>query len=105
MGLEPYLRSNNADSPAALEAGTPAIQGMAGGHSLWWQWTAPEDATVEIDTSGTLGGRFPGGSTYPTLLGVYTGTSLSSLALVASSADFGTEPLEGQNGAKGPIPR
>ncbi len=101
-GLDPYTRSNNADSAATPEQGTPQIQGMAGGHSLWWQWTAPENATVEIDTSGTNGGAyFTGGSTYPTLLGVYTGTSLASLSPVpgGSSADYGTEPLEGGGSA------
>jgi outer membrane protein assembly factor BamB/subtilisin family serine protease/septal ring-binding cell division protein DamX len=98
-GLDPYTRSNNADSPAALEGGTPVIAGVAGSHSLWWQWTAPEDATVEIDTSGTLGGLIPGGSTYPTLLGVYTGGSLGSLALVGGDANFGTDPLEGGGGS------
>jgi outer membrane protein assembly factor BamB/subtilisin family serine protease len=99
VGLDPYTRSNNADSPASLEAGTPTIAGVAGGHSLWWQWTAPEDAMVEIDTSGTNGGQFAtGGSTYPTLLGVYTGSSLSSLSLVQGNADFNTEPLEGGGG-------
>ncbi len=94
-GLDPQTRSNNADSPAALEPGTPQIAGASGSHSLWWQWTAPEDATVEIDTSGTSGGAFPGGSTYPTLLAVYTGGSLGSLSLVQSSASYAMEPLEG----------
>jgi outer membrane protein assembly factor BamB/subtilisin family serine protease len=95
VGLDPYTRSNNADSPAALEPGTPEIAGVAGSHSLWWQWTAPEDATVEIDTSGNAGGTIIGGSTYPTLLGVYTGGTLDSLALVQGSANSGTERLEG----------
>lgn len=95
VGLDPYTTTNNADSPGALESGTPPIAGIAGGHSLWWQWTAPENATVEIDTSGTSGGEFPGGSTYPTLLGVYTGTSLSSLAPVASNANYGEDTMEG----------
>jgi len=93
-GLDPYTCTNNADSPAALEAGTPQIAGTAGSHSLWWQWTAPEDATVEMDTSGTGGGQYPGGSTYPTLLAVYTGTSLGALTPVAGNANFGTEPME-----------
>jgi outer membrane protein assembly factor BamB/subtilisin family serine protease len=94
VGLDPYTRSNNADSPAALEGATPSL-GSGAGHSLWWQWTAPEDATVEIDTSGTAGGIFPGGSTYPTALGVYTGSSLGSLTPVASNSNFGTEPPVG----------
>ena len=97
-GLDPYTRSNNVDSPAALESGTPAITGGTGtpGHSLWWQWTAPENASVEIDTSGTEGDQlFTGGSTYATLLGVYTGTSLGSLTAVGTSASFATEVPEG----------
>ena len=94
VGLDPYARSNNADSPAAPEAGTPALASGTG-HSLWWQWTAPENAEVEIDTSGTGGGVYPGGSSYPTALGVYTGSSLGSLTSVASSGTFGVEPQEG----------
>jgi len=101
VGLDPYTRSNNADSPLALEAGTPQLVSGAG-HSLWWQWTATEDAKVEIDTSGTGGGLYPGGSTYATALGVYTGTSLGSLSLVGSSLNFGTEPLEQGQGATVP---
>jgi outer membrane protein assembly factor BamB len=100
VGLDPYTRSNNADSPEALEAGTPQIANTAGGHSLWWEWTAPEAATVEIDTSGTAGGQdLTGGSTYPTLLGVYTGAALGSLVLVEGSANYSTEPLEGGGGS------
>ncbi len=104
-GLDPFTRSNNVDTPLALEAGTPAIPGGsgAGGHSLWWQWTAPENASVEIDTSGTNGGQyFTGGSTYATLLGVYTGSGLGSLATVAQNATYGTEPLEGSPGTMVP---
>jgi outer membrane protein assembly factor BamB len=101
VGLDPYTRSNNTGSPAALESGTPAIPNTTGtlGHSLWWSWTAPENASVEIDTSGTQGGKlFTGGSNYSTALAVYTGTSLGSLSSVASNGTFSTEPLEGGNG-------
>jgi subtilisin family serine protease/outer membrane protein assembly factor BamB len=93
-GPDPYTRSNNADTPLTPEAGTPVLAAGAG-HSLWWQWTAPENATVEIDTSGTGGGQVTGGSSYATALGVYTGSGLGSLATVATSLDFGTEPVEG----------
>ena len=101
VGLDPYTRSNNADSPAALEAGTPSIPGATGlGRSLWWQWTAPENASIEIDTSGTNGGQYAtGGSSYATALGVYTGASLGSLATVAQNATYGMEPLEGGSGS------
>jgi outer membrane protein assembly factor BamB/subtilisin family serine protease len=101
VGLDPYTRSNNADTPQAPEGGTPTVAGTAGVHSQWWQWTAPQDATVEIDTSGTGGGSYiTGGSTYPTLLGVYTGSSLGSLVLVKDNATYATEPLEGNTGTK-----
>ncbi len=94
VGLDPYTRSNNLDSPVALEAGTPVLA-AGSGRSLWWQWTAPEDAAVEVDTSGTEGGVVTGGSSYPTALGVYTGSSLGSLVVVATSLNYGTEPVEG----------
>ena len=46
--------------------------------------------------SGSDGGDyFTGGSTYPTALGVYTGTSLGSLVPVATNSNFGTEPQIG----------
>ena len=100
VGLDPYTRSNNTDSPSAPESGTPSVAGTAGVHSLWWQWTAPQNAHVEIDTSGTGGGEYlTGGSTYPTLLGVYTGSALRALTLVKDNATFGTEPLEGGGGS------
>jgi outer membrane protein assembly factor BamB/subtilisin family serine protease len=99
VGLDPYTRSNNTDTPATPEAGTPVIASGTG-HSLWWQWTAPENAEVEIDTSGTAGGEYAtGGSTYATALGVYTGTSLGSLSTVATSTTYGDEPLEGSTSA------
>ena len=94
MGLDPYTRSNNADTPATPEAGTPTII-AGGGNSLWWQWTSEEDATVEIDTSGTGGGQYQGGSSYATALGVFTGSSLGSLTPVATNSGFGTEPAIG----------
>lgn len=56
----------------------PLILGNAGGHSLWWSWTAPANGTVNINTAG---------SNFNTLLGVYTGTALNALTLVASNDD------------------
>jgi len=49
-----------------------------GGRSVWWRWTAPGSGSVTIDT---------GGSYFDTILGVYTGTSVSALTLVASNDD------------------
>ncbi len=52
-------------------------------HSLWWTWTAPEDGEVFIDTSG---------SSYNTVIAVYTGNALEKLEPVASVDDVGTNP-------------
>ena len=60
---------------ASKEAGEPNHAGDAGGHSVWWNWTAPAIGTITINTTG---------STFTTLLGVYTGSSVSNLTMVAS---------------------
>ena len=50
----------------------------AGGHSLWWRWTAPSNGLVTISTIG---------STFSTLLGVFTGDTVSNLTQVAANAN------------------
>ena len=54
--------------------------GNAGGKSVWWSWTAPRNGLVAITTAD---------SSFDTLLGVYTGSSVSSLTVVASNDDSG----------------
>ena len=63
---------------ATRETGEPYHAGMTGGASVWWSWTAPASGTVTISTAG---------SSFDTLLGVYTGTSVSALTEVASNDD------------------
>ncbi len=63
---------------ATPEVGEPLHAGIAGGTSLWWEWTAPASGSVTIDTSG---------STFNTLLAVYTGTAVNNLTSVASNDD------------------
>src|SRR5439155_161666 len=63
---------------ATREAGEPTIVGNGGGHSIWWSWTAPASGTVTISTAG---------SNFDTLLGVFTGSSVSSLSTVAGNDD------------------
>ena len=48
--------------------------------SVWWSWVAPASGPVTISTVG---------STFDTLLGVYTGTNVATLTLVASDDDSG----------------
>ncbi len=65
---------------ATREAGEPIIFGNGGGASVWWTWTAPTNGLVTIDTIG---------SSFDTILGIYTGSSVASLTLVASDDDSG----------------
>lgn len=63
---------------ASLETGEPKNGGVTGGSSVWWSWTAPTTGPVSITTAG---------STFDTTLGVYIGSSLTTLAPVASNDD------------------
>jgi len=64
---------------ATKEPGEPDHAGNAGGHSLWYRWTAPASVPVIFDTVG---------SSFDTLLAVYTGDTVSNLTLVASNDDI-----------------
>ena len=69
---------------ATAENGEPMGRG-AHTSTVWWKWTAPSTGRVRFDTIG---------STFDTVMGVYTGSSLSSLAQAAPVDDDG-----GGNGA------
>jgi hypothetical protein len=66
---------------AGKEAGEPKHAGNTGGHSVWWRWVAPANGAVVINTTG---------STFNTLLAVYTGTVVSNLTQVAANDDQGS---------------
>ena len=63
---------------ASSEPGEPNHANAFGGSSIWFQWTAPASASVTVDTIG---------STFDTVLAVYTGDDFSNLALVAADDD------------------
>lgn len=65
---------------ATKEVGEPDHAGDAGGHSVWWKFTAAEDGTFDLTTSG---------SDFDTLLAVYTGSAVGSLSEVASDFTSG----------------
>ena len=71
---------------ATKETGEPNHAGNAGGDSLWWTWTAPANGTLSLSSLG---------SSFTTLLGVYTGDAVASLTRVASAVG----PGEGGAGA------
>jgi len=67
------------NSEATKEAGEPDHAGDQGGKSVWYTWTPGFGGTASIDTDG---------SSFDTLLAVYTGASVSSLTTVASNDDI-----------------
>ena len=52
----------------------------AGGASVWWVWTAPSTGSVTVSTFG---------STFDTVLAVYTGSAVNALTLIAANDDAG----------------
>jgi hypothetical protein len=65
---------------ATKQAGEPAVAGDPGGASIWYRFTAPADGDLELSTQG---------SRFDTVLGVYRGTSVSSLKKVADNDNRG----------------
>lgn len=57
-----------------------------GGPSIWWQWMAPDDGAVTIDTEG---------SDFDTLLAIYTGSDLNGLEFVVADNNFGSGETSG----------
>jgi hypothetical protein len=65
-----------ANQLATKQRHEPYHAGVSGGRSVWWTWTAPASGAMTIDTFG---------SSFDTLLAVYTGSSIRSLSTVASN--------------------
>jgi hypothetical protein len=73
-------RTNSSNANASKEAGEPAHAGNNGGRSVWFVWTAPKAGVWTFDSVG---------STFDTLLAVYSGNTVGALALVGASDDAG----------------
>lgn len=65
---------------ATLESGEPPPAHNPGGSSVWLSWTAPSNGIATFSTSG---------SGFDTLLAIYTGNVLATLAPIASDDDSG----------------
>src|ERR1051325_407891 len=77
-GLTNFVTGNNAG--ANWEPFEPHHADLDGGKSVWWSWQAPFTGSVGVSTLG---------SSFDTLLGVYTGESVSNLQAVADNDDAG----------------
>jgi hypothetical protein len=71
---------SGSNTNATRETGETNHASKYGNHSVWLQWTAPANGVATFNTRG---------SSFDTLLAVYTGTSLSSLSPVAANDDEG----------------
>ncbi len=69
---------SGGNTNATKEDGEPIIAGNAGGKSVWWSFTAPADGVLTLNTTN---------STFDTLLGLYTGTNVAALTLIADDDD------------------
>ena len=75
------VRVTGSNVAATREPGEPNHGVEIGGASVWWTWLAPISGNVTVKTEG---------SNFDTLLGVYTGASVSNLTEVVSNDDDGT---------------
>jgi subtilisin family serine protease len=69
---------------ATRQLGEPAHGGTGGSASIWYRWTAPATGTLTLTTQG---------SSFDTLLGVYTGASVSTLSTLADNDDVASGTL------------
>jgi len=70
------VSTNRSNAQATRELGEPLHAQKFGDTSVWFTWTAPTEGAVRFSTEG---------SSFDTLLGVYSGTTLSNLTEVANS--------------------
>jgi hypothetical protein len=77
LGASPGSTVAN-NSTATAEAGEPWHAGVNGNKSLWWKFTPAEDGTLYLSTLG---------SSFDTLLAIYTGDAVSTLTPVIANDD------------------
>lgn len=63
---------------ATLEKGEPRHYAGCSDATVWWKWTAPSDGPMTVDTMG---------SSFDTVMAVYTGTDVSHLDRVDNNDD------------------
>lgn len=77
--------SVTSDNRAATrEAGEPRIRNNNGGNSVWYRWVAPATRRYHIATFS---------SSFNTMVGVFTGTSITSLSEIAAATTGGDSNL------------
>jgi hypothetical protein len=70
----------SSNTYATKEPNEPTHGDVGAGKSVWWAWTAPSNGLYTATTMG---------SSFDTVLGVYTGASVGALSEVAADDDIG----------------
>ena len=68
---------------ATKQGGEPAHAGVPATSSVWWKVNPPKDGTMKLNTAG---------STFDTVLGLYTGDSVTALSQVGANDDASGNP-------------
>ena len=76
VGLSNVVTGSNVG--ATVEPREPFHAFTTPSHSVWWTWTSPVTGTIAVSTLG---------SSFDTLLAIYTGKVLTNLSLVVSDDD------------------
>ncbi len=77
--------SEMPNTNSTLQTGEPLLAAYPNAtHTLWWSWIAAEDCTVRFSTTNSVDTQ---GNEIDTVLGVYTGSALGSLAQVVTGDD------------------
>ena len=72
------VQSHTSNVGATMQTAEPTYASNQGGHSIWYQWTAPSDGLCTINGRGDAG--------FALLLSIYTGSDVSHLSTVAINA-------------------
>jgi subtilisin family serine protease len=83
-GANGLVTSSNAN--ATRESFEPSHGGSGGAASIWYRWIAPADGDLVVATGSTTDASL--NSNFDTLLGVYTGSSLTALSVRGTNDDF-----------------
>jgi hypothetical protein len=80
ISIDPRITVFGSNVGATSEPGEPNPDGKPGGKSIWYTWQASFTGVISLTTLG---------SSFDTLLAVYTGTNVAELTTVAADDDSG----------------
>lgn len=83
LGVTSVVPVYGSNVLSTAQAGEPATAGAAASHSVWYRFRSTGQNTLSIDTLG---------SSFDTVLGIYTGAAVDSLRLAGANDNVGSKP-------------